>query len=58
MGLKIENEKTDEAARESDSETVEERLRKIRAVLRKLPPAPPGVTSDHSDFYDENGLPI
>ncbi len=26
--------------------------RRVRAQL------PPGVTSDHSDFYDENGLPI
>lgn len=58
MGLKIENDKTDEPTSESDGETKEERLRKIRAISSKLPPAPPGVTSDHSDLYDENGLPI
>ena len=29
-----------------------ERGRKLRASL------PPGVTSDHSDMYDEDGLPL
>lgn len=36
---------------------VEERIRRIDAILAKLPPTPPGVTSDHSDLYDERGLP-
>ncbi len=35
-----------------------EKLRRIREFVASLPPAPPGVTSDHSDLYDENGLPI
>jgi antitoxin VapB len=36
---------------------VAERIRKIDALLANLPPVPSGVTSDHSDLYDENGLP-
>jgi antitoxin VapB len=36
---------------------VAERIRRIDAVLESLPPVPPGVTSDHSDLYDEDGLP-
>ncbi|MBE7183170.1 MAG: type II toxin-antitoxin system VapB family antitoxin [Methylobacterium mesophilicum] len=36
---------------------VAERIRKIDALLANLPPVPPGVTSDHSDLYDEDGLP-
>lgn len=36
---------------------VEEKRRAIREILDALPPVPPGVTSDHSDFYDEWGLP-
>lgn len=36
---------------------VAEKKRKIREILDSLPPPPPGVTSDHSDLYDEWGLP-
>ncbi len=36
---------------------VEEKRRAIREILDALPPAPPGATSDHSDLYDEWGLP-
>ena len=36
---------------------VAEKRNKIRAILDALPPPPPGVTSDHSDLYDEWGLP-
>ena len=34
-----------------------ERKRRVREILDSLPPPPPGVTSDHSDLYDEWGLP-
>ncbi len=37
--------------------TVEAKIRRIDAILAKLPPVPPGVTSDHSDLYDDDGLP-
>jgi antitoxin VapB len=33
------------------------RLRRINEILARLPPVPPGVTSDHSDLYDDDGLP-
>ena len=36
---------------------VEDKIRRIDAILAKLPPVPPGVTSDHSDLYDDDGLP-
>jgi antitoxin VapB len=36
---------------------VAEKIRRIDEIVDSLPPVPPGVTSDHSDLYDENGLP-
>ncbi|PWK68393.1 antitoxin VapB [Aminobacter sp. AP02] len=36
---------------------VGEKRRRLREILDSLPPPPPGVTSDHSDLYDEFGLP-
>ena len=36
---------------------VAEKKRRVRELLDSLPPPPPGVTSDHSDLYDEWGLP-
>ncbi len=36
---------------------VKEKIRRIDEILAKLPPPPPGVTSDHSDLYDDDGLP-
>ncbi len=36
---------------------VAERKRCLKEILDALPPAPPGVTSDHSELYDEWGLP-
>jgi antitoxin VapB len=36
---------------------IAERKRRIREILESLGPVPAGVTSDHSDLYDEWGLP-
>ncbi len=36
---------------------VAERMRRLDELLDSLPPPPPGMTSDHSDLYDEWGLP-
>lgn len=36
---------------------VSERKRRIKEILASLPPVPPGVTSDHSDLYGDDGLP-
>lgn len=33
----------------------EERLRRVEEILKRLPPPPPGLTSDHSDLYNEFG---
>jgi antitoxin VapB len=33
------------------------RIAWIEARLKELGPPPPGLTSDHSDLYDEDGLP-
>jgi len=33
------------------------RKARIKEILRRSGPTPPGVTSDHSDLYDEIGLP-
>lgn len=35
----------------------EVRKARIKDILRRSGPTPPGVTSDHSDLYDEIGLP-
>ncbi len=37
--------------------SVEDKIRRIDEILAALPPVPPGVTSDHSDLYDDDGLP-
>lgn len=46
-----------EIARLHRERDVAEKKRRIREMLDSLPPPPPGVTSDHSDLYDEWGLP-
>jgi len=35
----------------------EERKARIDEIIRRSGPTAPGVTSDHSDLYDEIGLP-
>lgn len=35
----------------------ETRKARIKEILRRSGPTPPGVTSDHSDLYDGIGLP-
>ncbi|MGY6709310.1 MAG: type II toxin-antitoxin system VapB family antitoxin [Rhizobiaceae bacterium] len=34
----------------------ETRKARIKEILRRSGPTAPGVTSDHSDFYDDRGL--
>jgi len=36
---------------------VQEKIRRVEEILARLPPVPQGVTSDHSDLYDDDGLP-
>jgi antitoxin VapB len=44
-------------ARPPRERDIAERKRRIREILESLGPVPAGVTSDHSDLYDEWGLP-
>ncbi len=36
----------------------ESRYQMIKEIVSRLPPAVPGVTSDHTDLYDDDGLPV
>jgi antitoxin VapB len=45
----------EKAARDERKQQMFERIMAIAERASKL--VPPGVTSDHSDLYDENGLP-
>lgn len=36
---------------------IEAKIRRIDEILARSGPTPPGATSDHSDLYDEWGLP-
>ena len=36
---------------------IAERRKRLRELFRAIPPPPPGATSDHSELYDEFGLP-
>ncbi|MBS7791528.1 type II toxin-antitoxin system VapB family antitoxin [Roseococcus sp. SDR] len=51
----------DEALARDDAEREARRLEKLAAIreitARTAKLFPPGTTSDHSDLYDENGLP-
>jgi len=39
------------------SHDAEAKYQRIKKLVESLPPAPAGLTSDHSDLYDEDGLP-
>ncbi len=49
-------EREDDAAREARVAAKLAALREISARAAKM--FPPGTTSDHSDMYDEHGLPL
>ncbi|APH70399.1 type II toxin-antitoxin system VapB family antitoxin [Aquibium oceanicum] len=53
----IQNAIEEKLARLHRSREVTEKIRQVDEILARLPPPPPGVTSDHSDLYDEWGLP-
>lgn len=47
-----------DAAELQEAERVAQRLASIREITHRASKLfPPGTTSDHSDLYDENGLP-
>ena len=43
--------------REHQDRDIEWRRRQARAIIERSGPTPKGLTSDHSDLYDEIGLP-
>nr|WP_256378201.1 type II toxin-antitoxin system VapB family antitoxin [Nitratireductor mangrovi] len=45
-------------ARLERSMDVEAKFQRIKRFVDALPAPPPGLTSDHSDLYDDRGLPI
>jgi len=53
----IEQALTNEIRRLRRNDDFETRKARIKEILRRSGPTPPGVTSDHSDLYDEFGLP-
>jgi antitoxin VapB len=53
----IERALEDRLERLARSKEREWRYQRIREIVSSLPPTPPGVTSDHSDLYDDDGLP-
>jgi antitoxin VapB len=57
MTAAIEKALEDQLKRIHHHQEREYRFNKIKEIVSKLPPTPPGVTSDHSDLYDEDGLP-
>lgn len=57
MTAAVENalqEKLDRLLRDRD---FAERKRRVREIVESFGPVPEGITSDHSDLYDEWGLP-
>ena len=47
-------EKLDRLERSMDAEA---KFQRIKQFVDALPAPPPGLTSDHSDLYDDDGLP-
>lgn len=47
-------EKLDRLEKQRDTEA---RLARLRKMIEETGPPPPGLTSDHSDLYDDDGLP-
>lgn len=46
-----------ELARIHQNEDYKLRKARIKEILRRSGPTPPGLNSDHSDLYDDQGLP-
>ena len=54
----VENALKEKIERLDRARDAEAKYRRIRQLVDSLPPAPPGLTSDHSDLYDDDGLPV
>jgi antitoxin VapB len=53
----IEDALQEKLSREHKERDIEVRRAQLREILDKSGPTPRGLTSDHSDLYDEIGLP-
>lgn len=53
----VENALEEKLARLGRSMDAEAKFQQIKRFVEALPPPPPGLTSDHSDLYDDDGLP-
>ena len=56
MTAVIEEALDEKLARLQAEEDRENQIAEVLAFIKSLGPPPPGLTSDHSDLYDENGL--
>jgi antitoxin VapB len=57
MTAAVENALEDHLMRLHRQAEREYRFQRIKEIVDSLPPVPEGVTSDHSDLYDDDGLP-
>ena len=53
----VENALKEKIERLDRARDAEAKYQRIRQFVDSLPPPPPGLTSDHSDLYDDDGLP-
>lgn len=54
----IETALREKLARLRDQKERDARIARFKARLDAVGPPPPGLTSDHSDLYGEDGLPV
>jgi len=57
MTAAIESALTEKLERLAKQRDAEARIARVKAMLDELGPPPAGLSSDHSDLYDEEGLP-
>jgi antitoxin VapB len=56
MTAVIEDALEEKLRRLREEEDRENQITEVLAFIKSLGPPPPGLTSDHSDLYDEHGL--
>ena len=56
MTAVIEEALDEKLQRLQEEEDRENQIAEVLALIKSLGPPPPGLTSDHSDLYDEEGL--
>ena len=56
MAAVIEEALEEKLRRLQEEEDRDNQIGEVLALIKSLGPPPPGLTSDHSDLYDEHGL--